>query len=696
MRPPPGIAFESSDSAPQIELALEAPMVFAGGQGFGRVGAYESMVGRVHFGINPGALYNHGITDLDKAPRDAGNLVRCTTDIAILKPVEAPGGNTRLLFEFSNRGAKHILENFNDAPAPTNVLSAITDAGNGFLMREGYTIVWAAWQGDVLPGDGRIVADVPIATENGAPLTGLVRSEFIADRPGRRCFPLSGFLAARSYPTVSRDTRHASLTARQYRSDSPIVIPPSEWSFSLLELDSDGTGTSALFPSDTHLYLPEGFRPGWIYELAYEAKNPLVLGLGYAMVRDLLSFLRYEREDRSGSVNPLADFVIYKAYCWGRSQAGRVVRDYVYRGFNADWCGRRVFDGAMPTTAGAGRIWFNHRFAQPTRLAGLQHEDTLCYADRFPFSYATSTNHLTGETDGLLRRPATDPLIFHIDSSTEYWNRRGSLVHTNTRGEDLDQPDNVRIYLIASSQHSSDPSRQSPVRGIGELLMNPVRTTAFLRALLVCLDQWAREGEPPPPSCFPTVADGTLVPFARWREQFPDIPHVTLPPRPNGLPVYDYGPAADEGFITINPPELREDAAYTVLVPSVDEDGNERGGVRAPAVQAPLGTYIGWNVRERGLSPGVLASLEGGYIPFPETHSEKSVTGDPRASVEQRYSTGERYRDDVAKASSALLNQRFLLQEDVDRILKAAELEATLNTLWRMLSRLKKSNHNEF
>ncbi len=344
----------------RIELRISERSAFAAGHAFGDAGAYERLDGRAHFAVDPRAAAQRGITDLDKAPRDAEGLVRFAGDFTILKPQQLARGNRRLLLDYGNRGNKRVLQFFNDAPA-SNDPRTLAHAGNGFLMRRGYTIAWIAWQGDLLPGDGRMILDLPVATEDGRPITGLVRTEFIADAPGVTTFPLSGWVSTRSHPTVSLDTRQARLTRRRYPEDPRIPVSADAWRFARIEggtgLDGQG-GERAIVPSETHIHIPAGFAPGWIYELVYTARDPLVLGLGHVAVRDFASFLKYGERDAAGQTNPLRDAEggIEKAYAWGRSQTGRCIRDFVYRGFNADAGGRRVFDGVLPHVAGGGRM----------------------------------------------------------------------------------------------------------------------------------------------------------------------------------------------------------------------------------------------------------------------------------------------------------------------------------------------------
>ena len=658
-----------------IEIAVADRRPFADGHIFDGVGPYERLSGRAHFAVDPAAPAQSGIVDLEKAPGDRDGRVRFAADFMILKPAEMARGNRRLFFDYGNRGNKRALQFFNDAAASNDPL-APDHAGNGFLMRRGYAVAWLAWQGDMLPGDGRMLLDLPVASDAGRPIAGPVRVEYIADAPGVTTFPLSGRASTRSHPTVSLDPRAAMLTRRRYPDDPRIEVPAEHWCFARIEggsgLDDQG-GERALVPSDTHIHLPGGFAPGWIYELVYTGKDPLVLGLGHVAVRDFVSFLKYGAEDAAGRINPLRDGKggIDKAYGWGRSQTGRCIRDFVHRGFNADEEKRRVFDGVLPHVAGAGRMWMS-RFANLVVPAGQQYEEHLNPADRFPFSYARSTDHLTGKSDAILKRPDTDPLVIHTQTATEYWQRRGSLVHTDTRGDDLAQPETVRVYLWASSQHFADPAARKPTRGICQNYINIVATSMLFRAALDALDRWASDGAAPPPSRVPLRRDGTLVGMAEWRRRFPAVPGTATPCGPSALRPLDFGPAFDEGVATTEPPEIAAGEGYAVLVPAVDADGNDVAGIRAPMVAAPLGTYTGWNLRARGFGHGAMHEFTGSYIPFPETAAERAMTGDPRAAILERYADAAAYGAAIGEAARALVAEGLMLEEDVERCFKAA------------------------
>ena len=657
----------------QIELRIHDRVPFAGGHAFGETGAYERLRGTAHYAVDPKAPAQAAVFDIGNAPVNAKGLVEFAADFLILKPVDPARGNRRLFHDFGNRGNMRMLQFFNDAPG-TNNPSTLAHAGNGFLFRRGYTVVWSAWQGDLVAGNGRLLMDLPVAMDNGKPITGTVREQYIVNAP---CYwlPLSGRASTRSHPTVSLDTAKAQLTKRRYPDSERIDIPSDQWAFAMAEggegMDDQGAEIG-IHPSDRHIYLKAGFEPGWIYELIYTGRDPLVLGLGHAAVRDLVGYLRFGKTDSAGNANPVGE--IEKAYSWGRSQTGRCLRDFVYRGFNADAKGRKVFDGVMPHVAGAGRMRMHHRFANLISGAGCAYEEPQIYGDRFPFSYAETTDHLTNNTDAILKRPGTDPLVMHSQTATEYWQRRGSLVHTDTRGNDLPQPNTVRVYLWASSQHLASPLIKAPARhAAAENYSNTVHTAQIFRALLDAMDRWATDGTPPPDSRIPTRKDRTLVPFEQYAETFPRVPGGVLPVGPHALPLLDFGPAADDGLITRHPPDVLDAKGYAVLLPAADADGNDVPGIRAPMVQAPLGTYTGWNRRRKGHGHGHLVSYEGSYIPFPDTPEERKATRDPRRSILERYGSREAYVAAIKAAAEKLAAEGFMLEEDVARAVELAQ-----------------------
>ncbi|MFI1735598.1 alpha/beta hydrolase domain-containing protein [Streptomyces acidicola] len=630
---------------PSVRLEVHSRVPFAVGHRFAGTGAYEVISATAHYAVDPEATAHSSIPDLGLAPRDDTGRVRFSGDVEILRPVD--GGRRRLFFDWGNRGNKRAVQYFCDAPH-TNRPRTLADAGNGYLMRRGYTVVFGAWQGDLLAGDGRLLLDLPVAKPDGTTVRGLTTAEFIVEQP-TASLPLSRWSSTRSYPVSERGVHSARLTRRRYPHSAPDELPTGTWRFARLQgggTDLKGRST-ALVPSRHDLHLDDGFQPGWIYELTYEAEEPLVLGLGLAAVRDLVSHLRHDPAQPAGPVD--------YTYGWGRSQTGRAIRDFIYHGFNEDLQGRRVFDGLLPHVSGAGRLGIE-RFTNLTVPGGQQYEDHLSPADAFPFAYAETVDHLTGERDAIMKR-TSDPKVLHTQTSTEYWQRRGSLVHTTTDGQDLGFPPNVRGYLWSSSQHVADPAAGAPTKGICNHPENVVATSALFRAALDALDAWVSEGVEPPPSAVPTVADGTLVTMGEWSRQFPAVPSALRPHGPNEL----Y--AADHSTV---PPSADRSRHYTVLVPAVDADGNETAGVRAPMVAVPLATYTGWNTRAPGQGHGALHEFSGSTFPFAATEDERSITGDPRPSAQRRYRDSADYVAGIRAAAEDLVGRRLLIAEDVE------------------------------
>ena len=641
-------------------LLIEEVSPFAEGADFGVVGAYERIKGRVRFAIDPHLPTNRDIVDLSLAPVNLRSLVEYSTEFFILKPVDMNRGNKRLLYDVNNRGNKRALQFFNDAP-PNNDPRTARDAGHGFLMRQGYTVVWSGWQGDLLPGDGRLTMKLPVATGANWPVTGPFRAEFIIEQPGVQTVTLSGHDYIRPHPTVDLSTESASLTCRQMEQDTRQLIPPSDWQFAVV----DGHGN--VLPSATNCYLPKGFQPGWIYELVYTARDPLVLGLGFAGVRELIDFLRYFDHDSAGQANPLRaeSACIDIAHAWGRSQSGRFVRQFVYGGFNASDSGQRIFDGAFSHVAGGGRLQLNYRFAQPDRYP-RQHEDHLYPSEEFPFAYGPTEDPFTGRKDSVLKRPKTDPLVIHTQTATEYWQRRGSLVHTDPCGNDLPEHVNVRVYLLSSLQHNDAAAALEG--GNPRYPQNPLPANPILRALLSVLDQWVTDGILPPASRVPKRADGGLTTGDAFRTAFRSL-SLGASPSPHVLYYLDRGSGFANGIISREPPVEDRTREYPVLVPSVDADGNERAGVRVPEITVPLGTYLGWNLRE---DSEIIAGIVGSTLNFANTEQMRITQADPRPSTASRYPSREAYLDAVRVAAFDLQRERLLLTEDVERCVVTA------------------------
>ena len=660
----------------RIAIDIHERTAFAGGDAFGQAGAYERLIGRARFAVDPAAPAQAGIVDLDKAPRNGDGLVEFAADLCILKPLDPARGNRRLFFDYGNRGNKRAVQYFNDAPG-CNDPATRAHAGNGYLFRRGYTVVWGAWQGDLLPGDGRMIADLPVASRGAAPLTGPVRSEFIVAREGQTALPLSGWVSTRSHPTVSRDPSKARLTRRRYPGDERVEIAPDAWQFARVEtgmgLDFQGT-EQAIVESDTHIHMPGGFEPGWIYELVYEGRDPLVLGLGHVAVRDLVSFLKYGDLDSEERANPVAGGgPTEQAYAFGRSQTGRLIRDAIHRGFNADAAGRKVFDGVLTHVAGCGRMWMNHRFANRRRAGRSAVRGPRQLRRRIPLLLCRlhgprdrpvgrdlhaardrPADRPQPERHGILAAGAARSCIPTPGATT--WNSPTPCASTSGRVR--------RMWPIRTRAHRA--------RGVCQQLSNVVQTSMLLRALLDAMDRWASDGTAPPPSRIPRRADGSLVRMEEWRAQFPAIPGVATPRGPNDLPLFDFGPQAARGIQSTLPPGLADAEGYTVLVPAVDADGNDVAGVRAPMVEAPLATYTGWNLRGRGHGEGAMHEFTGSTIPLPESESIRSASGDPRPSIARRYGDADAYVAAIVRAAERLVADGLMLEEDIARVERRA------------------------
>ncbi len=621
-----------------VRIDIHSRADLLGGREFGNTGPYEKLIGKVYFAVDPANPNNRIIADIDQAPRNPQGKVEFSSDLYILKPKNLARGNGAALFEVSNRGNKGMLGMFNRA---SGSLDPSTEAhlGDGFLMNQGFTLVWIGWQWDPpeLPGRMRLYAP------QAKGLRGLVRSDFIlTQRAASRLLSDRDMIP---YRVADPADPQAVLTVRDRAESERRVVPRSQWRFSA---------------DRASIEMPSGFEPLKIYEVVYTSEDPVLVGLGPAAVRDFLSYLKYEAPP-----SPIGR--VERAYGFGVSQSGRFLRTYLYYGFNQDEAGRKVMDGVLAHVAGAGRGSFNHRFAQPSRDAH-PFLNFFWPTDIFPFTDVEQTDPLTGQKDGLLARARQIPKIFYTNSSYEYWGRAASLIHTAVDGRsDAPVPDHTRIYLFAGSQHG--PAAFPPARSIGQQRNNPNDFRWAMRALLVAMDRWVRGAAAPPPSLYPRVSADTLV--SPEAVQFPKIPGVNFSTRIHKAYRADYGPQWKQGVVTLEPPRIGP--AFPVLVSQVDRDGNEVAGLKLPEVAVPLATYTGWNLFNGKDGPaGELSSMQGGFIPFPRTKAERESAGDPRLSVEERYRDRARYLSLVADAARQLVAQGYLLEPDVPGILKQA------------------------
>ena len=602
---------------------VESPAL--GGQSFGDVGRYELLRGVVAGEVDPADSRHENIVNLDRAPRNAAGRVEYRATVEIYRPIDMARWNRALHHTVSNRGG--------------------AGAADPALLERGFVFVRVGWQGDLTPTASNIVAYLPVATHaDGSSIVGPALEEFIFN---------DGESVSRgrlTYPAASLDSRAGMLSVRATQDAERKRPDDLRWRY--------------LGDREIEIDRPAGFDGGAIYEFIYEATDPVVLGLGFAAVRDAISFLRYESADRDGNPNPLAEQGLpATAISLGISQSGRMLRDFLYQGFNEDVAGRIVFDGMHPNIAGSRKTYTNYEFGQPGRWQ-KQHEDHVYPGDQFPFTYATLTDPLSGRTDGMQERcraSNTCPKIVHSDGEAELWQARASLVVTDPEGGHVELPDNVRVYLLSGTQHGGGPGvhTRPPSKGMCQNLSNPLALSQMRAALSVALYEWAANGVEPPPSRFPTIAGGGLVSASEI--DFPDIPGVTYSGSYNPLHLADHRSL---------PPMYGD--AYPVFVGRIDADGNMVDGVRHPDLAAPVGTYTGWNLRRAGFAEGAQCAGTGSYIPFAATESAREASGDPRASLEARYADHASYVRAVAEAADALVAERLLLAADADAIVESA------------------------
>lgn len=607
------------------------------GRSFGDAGPYVEIRARATIALDPADPRNAVIADIDRAPRNAEGRIEATADVVILRPADPSRGSGTLLLDVPNRGRKLAPQLFDDAAQPgANALQAADDAGIGFLQRRGMTLVWVGWQADLSSRPDQLALQAPVLRG----VTGPVREEFVFDHTRT---PAPAQLA-----WDVADPESLSVTVRQAWSDE--------------RQQPEGLSVRALDARRIEIARPvEGFDAGALYEVTYTGKDPLVLGMGFAAVRDVVAFLR-----RDGSAdNPLAvngRSTVHRAIGFGVSQSGRFLRDFLYLGFNEDAAGRMVFDGLMPHVAGARRMATNVRFGQPGRNA-RHPQDPAWQADGFPFAYEVLDDPLSGRRDGLLLRcrlSSTCPRVMQTDSEHEWWASRTSLLVTDTAGNHHDLPPDVRAYMIAGTPHFPGPADAPRRIQAAALTTNPMHAGAPMRALLTALEAWVAEGVEPPASRVPMRPHGTLVPAAEALPvEIPGLPYAGL-----------HTPAAHSDHSALPP---REIGRYPVFVPLADADGMAIAGIRPPALMAPRATYTGWNPRAEGFGPAALYPLQGAVLPFAATRAERQAANDPRPSIEERWPDDAAYVAAVRAGVERLVAERLLLPEDAEAAIAAAE-----------------------
>ncbi len=580
---------------------------------------YEQIVGKVFFAVDPSLPANKIIVDVGRAPRNAKGQVEFSADLFVLKPKSNANGTA--LLEISNRGGRGLENMFN--------LGGRDRQGDQLLFDAGYTLVWVGWEFDV-PDRTNMKLYAPILQG----VTGPVRSEILVDKK-----TTTASLADRAQiPYAVADPSTATLTVRDTPTGARTPIAKDKWKIN---------GGSVEYP--------DGFEPGRIYEVVYTGKDPAVVGLGPAAIRDYISYMKSRGE-------------VKRAIGFGTSQSGRFLRKFLYDGFNADEQGRKVFDGLWAHVAGAGKGSFNHRFAQPSR-DGHTWMNFEYPTDLFPFTDEPETD--AGISDSILARAKKDnvvPKIFYTNGSYEYWGRNASLIHTTLDGKkDAPIPEGTRIYYLAGTQHGANAA---PVKSVTQNIPNPTDYRFAMRALLAAMNSWITDGTAPPDSKYPRVDKDQLVATAALN--FPKIPGVTLPKDSYHAWRFDFGPEfRAKGIVAFEPPKVS--APYATLVPQVDQDGNETAGIRLPELAVPLATYTGWNLRDPRIgAPDQIQSMVGSFIPFPKTKSDRDASHDPRPSIEERYKSRDEYLSKVESAARPLVAQHLLLEKDIAQIKEKA------------------------
>lgn len=613
-------------------LDITQRSVVLDGKPFGASGAYEKLVGTMHFAVDPAHPLNARIVDLDRAPRNARGQVEFAADFYLLKPVDMAKGNARLLVDCANRGRKVVLGMLNSAPRVPDP-STPEEFGNGFLMRHGYTLAWIGWQVDVPRRDGLMAIDAPRAQG----VVGQIRCEM---RPNKRVTTLP--LADRYHipnPTLDVNDREARLLVKEHSGAPAVEMPRDRWRFS----------------DPLHLEIPSGFVPGHIYDVIYRSADPLIVGCGMLSTRDGAAYLQ------SNAANNPCRGGIQKTYLFGVSQTGRFLRTLLGLGLDRDEQQHQVFDGIIPHIAGGRRGEFNVRLGQPSLNAKGAVGELPPFNDHELFADIAARSN--------------PPKIVLTNSAAEYWRGDASLVHTDRDGtRDVEPAEHVRVYLLAGTQHT--PGALPPLEADantgdrGQQRFNIVDYAPLMRAVLVNLDRWVTDGIAPPPNAFPRLSDGSAVLAETTGEFFRSLPGVDFADRITRPLRLDFGPDMAMGVASY-PPKTGE--PYRTYVSKLDADGNEVAGIKPPELLSPLATYCGWNVRhpDQGV-PGDLMQMMGATLPFARTRLERESRVDPRPSIDERYASREVYLAHVRRQTLRLIEQRHVLDEDLDAIVARA------------------------
>jgi hypothetical protein len=606
--------------------------------------SYESISGVAYFTLDPNEDLNGTITDIAYAPVNGDGLIEYAADFRLLVP-SVSVANGGLLYNVNNRGGSSF-------PPERSLLHPLSGMG--------FTYLATGWINELSPRDGRLRLHAPIVGSAQQRITGQVRYEVSVGATAEKLnIAGNGHLA---YEPTAAGLASASLTRRLYQDDPRLPVERSQFQLEVV-VESDSNQPIV------NLSVAGGFQPGMLYELLYEARNPVLAGAGMAAIRDMVSAIRFG-DDAADELSQLGLSDIESTVAWGNSQSGRLLRQFMLDGFNEDLKGRKVFDGVIPVIAGSGYGMFNNRFAMPTRTNG-QHSNHLYPNDLFPFTYGESTDPFTGRTDSILgkaRASSTVPKVMHIQTSNEYWVRGGSLPHTNPQGtKDAVLPEEVRFYSIGGSQHGSGSGLPGAATS-GQLPRNPNMWAPIADSLLVAMYDWVANDKAPPASRYPQIADGSLVPAhidgrinSRAWNQLSGVTH------PEALYTPGFANYGDrwitDRIVDIHP--LTTDMYYRTLVPAVNSNNNDSATttVLPPLTQVPLATFVPWNLR--AVNTGAeksLARLTGGYIPLPASMAAAEQASDPRTPIAAMYSSFSDYLSLYESATDLLISEGYLLQ----------------------------------
>jgi hypothetical protein len=655
-----------------------------GGQSFGAAGQYETLAGRAFGELDPSDPHNAIIQDIDLAPKNANGNVEYMATFFLVKPIDMSKSSRLMWHDVPNRGGRLTI-----------VAASRMDGDVGLS---------SGWQGDnsgaTAPAANNDYVVVPIAKNpDGSSITGSVLGR-ILNVSGVNSQPMIVHSNPVPYRPATLDTKQATLTTHASETIQGDIgktakIRDTDWAWARCSATNPFPGT----PDPTQICLKNGFDPSLLYQVVFTAKDPYVLGAGFAAFRDVASFFKNQLQDDVGTRNPVANGISW-VIGRGVSQSGNFLRGFLHLGFNEDEAGRQVYEGAWPIIAGR-RVALNFRFAMPDGVLKLYEPGSE--GPQWWVPWPDPVRNLP--TRGILDRCTashTCPKVVEHFGAAEVWGLKLTPEWVGTKADaNIPLTADIRRYYIPSTQHGGGnggfdvnplpaPSCPSANYGQGTFAANPVPHTETVNAIRGHFRNWVMHGTPPPPSRYPLLGDGhagaggNLVDATKKDMGFPTIPGVPLS-APTGLinPVlqYDFGPDFDysdaSGVQTVVPPKIKK--VIRMLVPRVDADGNELGGVPVVLRDAPLGTYLGWNITAGGFHKGKICNYAGGMIPFAKTQAERVASGDPRLSLVERYGDHAGYVAAVRAAANNAVAQGFLLQGDADALVAQAAASNVLN-----------------